>query len=38
VEGIEVVKDIEKVATTVRAGHQDVPRDDVVIESVSVDD
>ena len=38
VEGIEVVKDIEKVATTTRAGHQDVPQDDVVIESVSVDD
>jgi peptidyl-prolyl cis-trans isomerase B (cyclophilin B) len=38
VEGIEVVKDIEKVATTTRAGHQDVPKDDVIIESVSVDD
>jgi peptidyl-prolyl cis-trans isomerase B (cyclophilin B) len=38
VEGIEVVKDIEKVATTTRAGHQDVPQDDVVIESVTVED
>lgn len=38
VEGIDVVKDIEQVATTMRAGHQDVPQDDVLIESVSVDD
>ena len=38
VEGIEVVKDIEKVPTTTRAGHQDVPQDDVVIEKVSVED
>lgn len=38
VEGIEVLKDIEKVATTTRAGHQDVPQDDVIIEAVSVGD
>lgn len=38
VEGIDVVKDIEKVSTTSRAGLQDVPRDDVVIESVTVQD
>ena len=38
VEGIEVVKDIEQVATTSRSGHQDVPQDDVIIESVTVQD
>ena len=38
VEGIEVVKDIEQVPTTMRSGHQDVPSDDVVIESVTVDE
>jgi peptidyl-prolyl cis-trans isomerase B (cyclophilin B) len=38
VEGIDIVRDIEKVPTTSRSGHQDVPRDDVIIESVSVDD
>jgi peptidyl-prolyl cis-trans isomerase B (cyclophilin B) len=38
VDGIDVVKDIEKVPTTSRAGHQDVPQDDVIIESVTVDE
>ena len=38
VEGIDVVHDIEKVATTSRAGHQDVPVEDVVIEKVTVQD
>jgi peptidyl-prolyl cis-trans isomerase B (cyclophilin B) len=38
VEGIDIVQAIEKVATTSRAGHQDVPQDDVVIESVTVED
>ncbi len=38
VEGIDVVKEIESVPTTSRAGHQDVPRDDVVIEKVSVEE
>lgn len=38
VEGLDIVQAIEKVATTTRAGHQDVPQDDVVIETVSVDD
>ncbi len=38
VEGLEVVKDIEKVPTTSRDGHQDVPQEDVVIESVTVQD
>ncbi len=37
-EGLDVVKEIERVATTSRDGHQDVPREDVVIESVSVQD
>lgn len=37
-EGIEVVQDIEKVATTTSGGHQDVPSDDVVIEKVTVED
>ncbi len=30
-EGLDVVKDIEQVATTSRYGHQDVPQEDVVI-------
>ena len=38
VDGIDVVKDIEKVPTASRAGHQDVPQDDVIIESVTVDE
>lgn len=31
-EGMDVVEKIKKVPTTMRAGHQDVPADDVVIE------
>ena len=38
VDGLDVVQAIEKVPTTTRSGHQDVPQDDVVIETVSVDD
>ena len=38
VEGIEVVQDIEKVPTTMRSGHQDVPQDDVVIKKVTIED
>jgi peptidyl-prolyl cis-trans isomerase B (cyclophilin B) len=38
VDGIDVVKNIEQVSTTSRAGHQDVPQEDVVIESVRVQD
>ena len=38
VEGIDVVQDIEKVATTSRGGHQDVPQEDVVIETVTVEE
>ncbi|MDY6891360.1 MAG: peptidylprolyl isomerase [Pseudomonadota bacterium] len=37
VEGMEVVKKIKAVSTTLRAGHQDVPVEDVVIESVTIE-
>lgn len=36
VEGMDVVNRIKEVATTSRAGHQDVPEEDVVIESTEV--
>lgn len=36
VDGMDTVRAIEKVATGSKAGHQDVPNDDVVIESVTV--
>lgn len=36
-EGMDVVDKIAKVATTSRAGHQDVPKDAVVIEKVIVE-
>lgn len=36
VEGMEVVDAIVAVPTTAKQGHQDVPKDDVVIESVEV--
>ena len=32
VEGMDVVNKIKAVPTTMRAGHQDVPADDVIIE------
>jgi peptidyl-prolyl cis-trans isomerase B (cyclophilin B) len=38
VEGEDVLEKIRKVPTTSRAGHQDVPVDTVIIESVSVDE
>jgi len=38
VEGMDVVDAIKSVATTSRAGHQDVPVDDVVIERVELDE
>lgn len=38
VEGLDVLKEIEKVPTTSRAGHQDVPQDDVLIEKVTVEE
>ena len=31
-EGMDVVEKIKAVSTTMRAGHQDVPADDVIIE------
>jgi len=36
VEGTEVVDAIEKVATGSKAGHQDVPKDDVIIEKAEI--
>lgn len=36
VEGMDVVDKIKVVATTSRAGHQDVPVEDVIIEKVTV--
>ena len=35
-EGQEVVDAIEKVATGSKAGHQDVPKDDVIIEKAEI--
>lgn len=37
IEGMDVVDKIKKVATTSRAGHQDVPVENVVIEKVTVE-
>jgi peptidyl-prolyl cis-trans isomerase B (cyclophilin B) len=36
VDGMEVVNKIKGVSTTMRAGHQDVPAEDVIIESAEV--
>ncbi|MCO7518448.1 MULTISPECIES: peptidylprolyl isomerase [unclassified Pseudomonas] len=36
IEGKEVVDAIEKVATGSKAGHQDVPKDDVIIEKAEI--
>ena len=36
VEGMDVVNIIKEVKTTSRAGHQDVPAEDVIIESAEV--
>ncbi|GAB0151372.1 MULTISPECIES: peptidylprolyl isomerase [Marinobacterium] len=36
VDGMDVVNKIKAVNTTMRAGHQDVPVEDVVIESASI--
>ena len=38
VEGMDVVDKIAKVKTSNKGFHQDVPKEDVVIESVSVDE
>ncbi|MCY1347911.1 Peptidyl-prolyl cis-trans isomerase B [compost metagenome] len=35
-EGMDVVNKIKGVATTMRAGHQDVPADDVIIEKAEI--
>ncbi len=37
VEGLDVVQEIEKVATGNSGGHQDVPVEDVIIEKVTVE-
>jgi len=37
VEGMDVVNRIKGVATTRKAGHQDVPAEDVIIEKATVD-
>ncbi|VAW76457.1 Peptidyl-prolyl cis-trans isomerase PpiB [hydrothermal vent metagenome] len=37
-EGLDVMQDIEKVATGNSGGHQDVPTEDVIIETVTVED
>ena len=36
VEGMDVVEKIKGVATTMKAGHQDVPVDDVIIEKAEI--
>jgi peptidyl-prolyl cis-trans isomerase B (cyclophilin B) len=36
VDGMDVVEKIKKVDTTYKAGHQDVPVDNVVIESATI--
>ncbi len=38
IEGMDVVDKIKSVETTTRGFHQDVPREDVVIEKVDVED
>lgn len=38
VEGMDIVEEIEKVATGTSGGHQDVPVEDVVIESVEIEE
>ncbi len=38
VDGMDVVNKIKGVRTTMRAGHQDVPVEDVIIESAEVSD
>ncbi|WP_286241036.1 peptidylprolyl isomerase [Neptuniibacter halophilus] len=37
-DGMDVVNKIKTVATTMRAGHQDVPAEDIIIESAEVVD
>ncbi len=37
-DGMDVVNQIKTVSTTMKAGHQDVPAEDVIIESVEIID
>lgn len=37
-DGMDVVNKIKEVETTMKAGHQDVPVDDVIIEKVTITD
>ncbi|MBR9828264.1 MAG: peptidyl-prolyl cis-trans isomerase [Oceanospirillales bacterium] len=37
VDGMDIVNKIKKVGTTMRAGHQDVPAEDIIIESARVE-
>lgn len=37
-EGLDVVQAIEKVATATSAGHSDVPQEDVIIETATVEE
>jgi len=36
VDGLDVVEKIKGVSTTMRAGHQDVPKEDVIIEKAEI--
>ncbi len=36
VDGMDVIDEIKTVATTMRAGHQDVPAEDVIIEKAEI--
>ena len=36
VDGLEIVNKIKTVSTTMRAGHQDVPAEDIIIESAEI--
>jgi peptidyl-prolyl cis-trans isomerase B (cyclophilin B) len=38
VEGMDVVNSIKSAATTTKAGHQDVPVEDIIIESTDIKD
>ena len=38
VEGMDVVSQIEKAATTTKSGHQDVPENDIIIETAEATD
>lgn len=38
IDGMDVVNKIKQAATTTRSGHQDVPRDDIIIEKAFLTD